>query len=256
MLKSIIIRVGDRMEYQVKISAFEGPMDLLLYLIKEAKISIDEVKVSEITDQYLSFIHAMEQLNLEIASEYMVMAAYLVYIKSKMILPQKDVAIDSPEYEANPEAQLKKRLKIYKVFKDLVPYFRAQEEERSLYLSKIPTDLSAELKQDIKLVPNDEVDFYDLLSAFNRILRRYNLHRPIRTKIEQQTITIDERINQVKDYFSEFKEATFSELSKERQDREFFVVTFMAVLELAKEKFLWIRQQKSFDEIYLQRVGD
>lgn len=248
--------IGDDMEYQVKIEAFEGPLDLLLYLIKEMKISIDEVKVSQITDQYVRFIHQMEKLNLEIASEYLVMAAYLIFIKSKMILPKKEVVDEKSEYEENPEENLKRRLKIYKVFKDIVPTFHMLEEERSKHLIKIPTDLSSEFKLDAKEILATDADVYDLLSAFNRVLRRYNLHKPLKTKIEHQTITIEERIDQVRQLIEQRKQITFQELYEREEGKELVVLTFMAILELAREKIVSITQDDLFQDIYINYISE
>ncbi len=239
------------MEYQVKIDDFEGPLDLLLYLIKDMKISIDKVNVSEITQQYIDFIHAMEKFNLEVASEYLVMAAYLIYIKSKMMLPKANLDNENIDYEENPEEKLKMRLKIYKLFKDLTPYFREQEEERNNYITKIPTDLSNEFKLEVKEILNQNANVYDLLSAFNKVIKRFNLHKPIKTKITQQTMTIDERITELRSLIRTRKSLLFKELFNQTDTKEYIVVTFMAVLELAKEKTININQDELFTDIYV-----
>jgi len=242
------------MEYQVKIDEFEGPLDLLLYLIKDMKISIDKINVSEITQQYIDFIHAMEKLNLEIASEYLVMAAYLILIKSKMILPKANIDNETIDYEENPEEKLKMRLKIYKLFKDVVPYFRDQEEERNNYITKIPMDLSSEFKLELNEVLKQNGNVYDLLSAFNKVMKRFNLHKPIKTIIKQQAITIDDRIIQLKNIIKEKKRMLFSELITHQDSKEFVVVTFMSILELAKEKIIFINQDELFEDIYVDYI--
>ncbi len=244
------------MEYQVKIDEFEGPLDLLLYLIKEMKISIDKINVSEITQQYIDFIHAMEQLNLEIASEYLVMAAYLTFIKSKMMLPKSNIDDEEIDYEENPEEKLKMRLKIYKLFKDVVPYFKNQEEERSYLLTKIPTDLSNEFKLEVNEILTQKMNVYDLLSAFNKAMKRYHLHRPLKTKIQQQTITIDERIIQLRNTIKEKKNMLFKDLFKDNDSKEYIVVTFMAILELAREKIIYVKQDELFKDIYVDYIEE
>ena len=240
------------MEYQVKIDAFEGPLDLLLYLIKDMKISIDEINVSIITEQYINFIHAMEQLNLEVASEYLVMAAHLVLIKSKMMLPKPKLDDENDEYIENPEEKLKQRLRIYKLFKDMTPFFQVLEEERSKHLLKIPSDLSSELQVDSKDLLIKDASVYDLLGAYNRVLRRYLLHKPIKTKIQQQSITIEERIRDVSQMIKERMQVSFNELYSKKSSREYIVLTFMAVLELAREKVISISQDALFEEIILK----
>lgn len=244
------------MEYLVKIDAFEGPLDLLLYLIKEMKISIDDVNMTDITMQYLDYIHQMEQLDLVIASEFLLMAANLVQLKSKMMLPQNEkTGPDGEAYEENPEKEFKERLKAYKRFKDMVPHLQALYEERSQFLAKVPTDLSKEIKVDPKEILKGNADVYDLLSAFNRVLRRYQLHQPMKTRIEHQTITIEDRIGQLRDYFKNHRETTFKSLYGESPTKEHVVVTFMALLELAKENILRITQVGAFDEIYIHYTG-
>lgn len=242
------------MEYQVKIDEFEGPLDLLLYLIKEAKISIDKINVSEITEQYINFIHDMENLNLEIASEYLVMAAYLTFIKSKMMLPKANMDNENIGFEENPEEKLRRRLKLYKLFKDVIPYFEEQEAERGNFLTKIPTDLSTEFKLETKEILEKNASVYDLLSAFNKVMRRFMLHKPIKTKIKQQLISIDERILELKSILHAKNHIIFTELFTKEITKEYIIITFMAVLELSKEKIIKINQEQLFEDIYLEYI--
>ncbi|NLC94689.1 MAG: segregation/condensation protein A [Bacilli bacterium] len=244
------------MEYLVTIDAFQGPLDLLLYLIKEARIDIDNVNVSEITQQYLDYLHAMEDLNLEIASEYLRLAAYLIYIKSRKMLPQSNLDDENISYEENPEEQLKRRLKLYSIFKDVVSFFQEQETERENYLTKIPSDLSEELKIETKDFLLQDVDIYDLLSAYNRVLKRYSLHKPIKTKIKPQTITIDERIQELSDLFRTRKKLRFTEIFEENVTKELIVVTFMAILELTKHHVIRLHQDTLFQDIYIEYLDE
>jgi segregation and condensation protein A len=241
-------------EYQVKIDAFEGPLDLLLFLIKDKKMSIDNINVSLITEQYIKFIHDMEELNLEVASEYLVMAAHLIFIKSKMMLPKAIVDDENLNYEENPEEKLKMRLKIYKLFKDIVPQLQLLEEERANFLTKIPTELTSDVKFDVKEMLSSDTDLYDLLGAYNRVLRRYALHKPMMTKIEQQQVTIEDRIREISVLIKEKRRITFDELFTSVNSKEFIVVTFMAILELSKEKVIKIQQEDLYEEIYIDYV--
>lgn len=255
-LSSVKYQLGDNMEYLVTIDEFHGPLDLLLYLIKEAKIDIDRINVSEITQQYLDYIRAMEDLNLEIASEYLVMAAYLIYIKSRMMLPKGNLDGEKIDYEENPEEHLKRRLKLYKLFKDIIPYFQEQEAERENFLTKIPSDLSDELKIETKDFLLQDVDIYDLLSAYNRVLKRFSLHKPLKTKIKPQTITIDERINELSELFRNRKRLTFMEIFTDNITKEFIVVTFMAILELTKHNYIRLRQDALFQDIFIEYIEE
>jgi len=239
------------MDYQVKIDNFEGPLDLLLYLIKDMQISIDDINVSLITEQYIQYIRDMEKLNLEIASEYLVMAAHLIYIKSKMMLPKANLDDENIDYEENPEEKLKMRLKIYKLFKDIIPFFEELEEERSQFLSKASTDLSSDMKFEVKELLIKNCDVNDLLSAFNKVIRRFMLTQPLKTKIYQSSITIEDRIREVIKLVNEKKTLNFNDLYGQDDSKEFIVVTFMAILELAKEKVIRISQDELYDNIYI-----
>jgi len=218
------------LRYETKIDAFEGPLDLLLHLIKEAKVDIHEIKISEITEQYLAYIKAMENLHLEIASEYLVMAANLMLIKSKKLLPKEELDIED-EYEEDPEAELRRRLLEYQLYKDSLDEFRRLEEERGRFYTKPAIDFSEYLDDHIKLDMN--YDTSELILAFEKLLRRQKLEVPIPTTIVAEKVTVADRIESIKNALTFRKRMKFSELF-ERFDKEYIVVTFLAMLEMAK----------------------
>src|SRR5690606_29268658 len=158
------------MKYNVKIDAFEGPLDLLLHLINTMEINIYDIPMAEITDQYFIYVHTMKELELDVASEYLVMAATLLSIKSKMLLPQSEEPLDDEldvEFEEDPREELVERLMEYKKFKEAARQLREKEEERGKLYTKPPSDLS-EYTNNTQTA-NLDVTIYDMLGAFHKL---------------------------------------------------------------------------------------
>ncbi|MBT2693308.1 segregation/condensation protein A [Bacillus sp. ISL-55] len=242
------------MQYNVKIEAFEGPLDLLLHLINTLEIDIYDIPVAEITEQYLMYIHAMKELQLDVASEYLVMAATLLAIKSKMLLPKHEEELEDEfdfDHEEDPRNELVERLIEYKKFKEAASDLKSLEEERGLMYTKPPSDLTdyaEEVKGDNT---NLEISLYDMLGAFQKLLRRKKLQRPLSTKIARQEISIEKRMDEVLSFLK--KNGTrkkFYDLFP-KSDREHIVVTFLAILELIKRKEIDVEQEQNFAEIYM-----
>ena len=237
--------------YETKIDAFEGPLDLLLHLISEAKVDIHEIKISEITEQYLSYIRAMENLHLEIASEYLVMAANLILIKSKKLLPREEVDIED-EYEADPEAELKRRLLEYQLYKESLAEFRKLEAARGQYYTKPAIDFSPYMDDTFML--DIEYDTSELILAFEKLLRRQKLETPIPTTIVAEKITVEDRVLAIKEALLFKKRVKFSDLF-DRFDKEYVVVTFLAMLEMAKSGAIVLVQNSLDEEIEVVEKG-
>ena len=231
------------------IGDFEGPLDLLLHLIKKSKMEIFDIEISEITNQYLSYINEMTEMNLDIASEYLVMAAELIEMKSRKILGTKDE--ETEEEEENPEEVLKKRLIEYKKYKESTEIFRNLEETRSFYFTKAPESLknySAE-----KLENDGSVGVMDLLDAFQKLLERQQFNKPVNTKIARKELSVKERVVKIRDMLKVKKKISFVELFDDFS-KPYVVVTFLSVLEMAKNKEITLRQDNNFSDIYLERV--
>ena len=189
------------MQYNVKIEAFEGPLDLLLHLINRLEIDIYDIPVAEITEQYLMYIHAMKEVQLDVASEYLVMAATLLAIKSKMLLPKHEEELDDEfefEQEEDPRNELVERLIEYKKFKEAASDLKSLEQERGLMYTKPPSDLT-EYTKEMKTENTDlDITLYDMLGAFQKLLRRKKLQKPMSTKIARQEISIEKRMDAIK----------------------------------------------------------
>ena len=232
------------------IGDFEGPLDLLLHLIKKSKMEIFDINICEITNQYIKYIEEMSDLNLDVASEYLVMAAELIEMKSRKLLP-KMYADEEEVEEENPEEVLKKRLIEYKKYKESTDVFRNLEANRSSYYTKAPESLKQYSME--KLENDGSVGVFDLLDAFQKLLERQQLNKPLNTKIARKELSVKERIVKIRDILSVKKKVNFIELFDDFS-KSYVVVTFLSVLEMAKSKEIVIKQDSNFSDIYLERV--
>ncbi|MDD3452884.1 MAG: segregation/condensation protein A [Bacilli bacterium] len=239
------------MDYKIRINQFEGPMDLLLHLIKKSDIDIIEINIEQITNQYLEYIMAMKNLNLDIASEYLTMAAELIEIKSSLLLPNKEINED--EYEEDPKENLIKRLIEYKKYKEITNNFKELEEERKQIYTKLPSNLD-DYKDQNKIVNFGEVDINALLEAFNKFLERKKEEKPIHTKITKKEYSVSARCKEIRNILKTKKKMNFEDLF-EVITKDYVVVTFLSILDLAKKGELEIQQEDNFDKIVLSLKG-
>lgn len=239
------------MEYEVILEDFQGPLDLLLHLIKEKEMDLETLEVSMITDQYLAYIHSMEASQLEVMSEYLVMAADLVEMKSKLLLPKETITIND-EYMEDPREALIKRLIEYKRYKDVLEDIREKYEYRQTLFIKPAENMDEYVIDTSSMIP-EGLEVYDLMKAMQKMFQRKALSKPIDTHIARKDISVDERTVQIRNFFKTrvHKKVKLEELF-DRHDRFYFVVTFIAVLVLAKDKEIEITQNDLFDEIYLE----
>lgn len=235
------------MEYVVTIDNFDGPLDLLLHLIKKMDIDINEVSIEEITKQYLNYINTMKEMNLDIASEYLVMASELMEIKSLSLLPKSHIEED--EYVEDPKETLIKRLIEYKRYKELVPSFQDLEDERKKEFTKSPSDLS-EFKVVEEEVDLGDLTLDDLMNAFQAFLKRKELEKPLNTKITKKEYSVKKRNNEIRDILKKKKKIEFEELF-DIMSKDYIVVTFLSILDLARKQDLCIKQDDNFKKIYL-----
>lgn len=246
------------MQYNVKIDAFEGPLDLLLHLINTLEIDIYDIPVSQITEQYLLYIHTMKELQLDVASEYLVMAATLLAIKSKMLLPKHDDSIEDEfefEIEEDPRDELVERLIEYRKYKEAASDLKELEIERGLMFTKPPIDMS-DYSKEVKSERTElNVSLYDMLGAFQKLLRRKKLQRPLPTKISRQEISIEQRMDEIlTDLKTRKGRRSFFSLFP-RHEKDHIVITFLAVLELMKRREIIVEQESNFAEIYVIGKG-
>lgn len=244
------------MDVTIKLEGFEGPLDLLLHLIEQSELDICDVPIARITDQYMAYLSAMREWELEIASEFLVMAATLLAIKSRMLLPRTDPeeaaeGMDG-EDEIDPREELVERLLEYKKYKQLAEVLREFESRRCRVYTRPPADLSA-YAQEENPVGNLTPD--DLFQAFVEVLSNRRRQPPI-TRIVREEVSVGDRMEELLHLLSENGGTVrFSRLLQHRASREQIVTTFLALLELMKTKRVICRQEQLFDEIIIVAVG-
>lgn len=234
------------MEY--KINDFEGPLDLLLHLIKESEVDICDINIVDVTNQYLNFINKMEELNLNIASEYLVMAAELMEIKSSILLPKRQIE-ETDEYEEDPREQLINRLLEYERYKNVTSSLKEYELERQNIHSKEPYDLSKIIDISNELDENFNMD--DLIKALNNMLTRKEMDKPLNTKITTKEYSMAVRSKQIRSILHEKKKIEFKDLF-DIKTKDYVVITFLSILDMAKGNELKISQDKNFGNIYIE----
>lgn len=238
------------MNYTIEINNFEGPLDLLLHLIKKAELDICEISIVEITKQYLDYINLMESMNLNIASEYLTMAAELIEIKSSILLPKKKID-NEDDYEEDPKENLINRLIEYEKYKEVTEVLKKYEQDRKELYTKKPTDL--EIYNSKSNEVSENFDLNDLMSALNKMLDRKKLDKPLNTKITNREYSITERSNQIKNILKNKKQVEFTDLF-DIYSKDYIVITFLSILTMARHQELNITQDKNFGKIMIERV--
>jgi len=236
------------MEYKVMIDAFEGPLDLLLHLIKKSNIDIVDINIVDITKQYLDYINCMEEMNLDIASEYLTMAAELIEMKSNILLPKPE--LDDVEEERQ---DLINRLLDYEQYKKMIGYFRDLENDRRDMFTRVPEDLkNYDCVSNVTLGGDVTVD--DLVSALNKFFSKKEYEKPLNTKVTSREYSVSMRCEEIKSVLSKKKKVCFTDLF-DRYDKSFIVVTFLAILDLVRKSNVLVSQDRNFNQIYIEDVS-
>lgn len=232
------------MDY-ITIDNFEGPLDLLLHLVKESNIDIFDISIVEITDRYLEYINREKSLNINISSSYLVMAAELMYLKSKLLLPSTNKDEENEE-EITRENLINKLLE-YKKYKELAPEFKKLEEERRKIYIKGPEKVSEYRENSYDC----EGSINDLIDAFKKFLERKDLEKPLETTITSKEYSVRDRKNDIRSLLKTKKKVYLDDLFEE-YNKSYVVVTFLSVLEMVKEKDVIVKQDKNFDKILVE----
>jgi len=235
------------MSYKIKLEIFEGPLDLLLYLVKKDHLNIYDIPIAQVTEQYLKYIELMQLLDLNIAGEFLVMAATLLQIKSKMLLPAEE---NKPlEEEEDPRAELVRRLLEYEKFKEIAQELR-QKEINQQEVFKRP-----KMEAVNQEVPQAEVYFeasiFDLISAFSKALE--DVPKEVFYEIIKDEFSIEDKVHQILHLLLVQNSSRISELFSQAKNKLEIIVTFLAILELIRLKEIVARQKGLFDEIEITR---
>lgn len=239
-------------DYKDKLEVFEGPLDLLLYLIKKEEVDIYDIPIERITNQYMQYLSLMKLLNLEVAGEFLVMAATLMYIKSRMLLPVDQQIADSEEEPGeDPRWELIRQLVEYKKFKDAALQLGKREEHQANMFPRAGAEIDALPDKPQELA---EVSIFDLINAFNTVLKKAAEREDFREILEEK-YTVSDKIEEILYTLREKSELIFNDLFAAAQSRTEVVVTFLALLELIRLKRLKVRQENAFAEIHVIKIA-
>ena len=241
-------------DYKVKFEVFEGPLDLLLYLIKKEEVDIYEVNLTQLATQFLEYIEVMRMLDLEIAGEFLVMAATLMYIKSRELLPRdQQVQPEGEDEGEDPRWELIRQLVEYKKFKDAAARLQQLEISQENTFPRVPG------KPEFPEEPSTakpSVSLFDLVSAVGNVLKRFTEKSEGEREIFQDRWTVSEKIESIVKLLSEKAPLKFSELFSEASNRTEVVVTFLAILELIRLKQIVAIQQEDFGDIEIAKASE
>ncbi len=230
----------------VRLSNFEGPLDLLLHLVKEGNTDIFDINIVEITDKYLEYIRKEESLNINVSSDYLVMAAELMYLKSKSLLPSDNTKNDDLEEEITRESLIDKLLE-YQRYKEVTFSLKELEKERKNIYVKNPEKVSDYISS--RIVGESSID--DLIAAFKSFLVRQELDKPLETTITKKEYSVRERKIGIKNILFQKKRVYLDELFEEF-NKPYIVVTFLSILEMVKERDIIVKQDRNFDKILIE----
>jgi segregation and condensation protein A len=239
------------MSYKLKLDIFEGPLDLLLYLIKKDEINIYDIPIAKVTEQYLQYLELMKLLNLDIVGDFLVMSATLLQIKSKMLLPQENVAPE--EEEIDPREDLVRRLLEYKKFKELAEELRQKESTRQNFFTRgmtTPSPEAAEAEGEIYF----EASLFDLISAFNQALK--DIPRELFYEVIKDEFTVDAKIHDILHLLLDTPHLKLTQFFQNAKNKMEIVATFLAILELIRLKEIVVVQKQVFGEIEVMRNKD
>lgn len=238
------------MTYRVKLQVFEGPLDLLLFLIKQSHIDITNLPIAEITEQYLQYLELMQILDLEIAGDFLVMAATLLQMKSKTLLPPDEHAVDEEE-EPDPRAELIRKLLEYQQFKAAADRLQDLEQQRLAVFTRMPPEgqgLEAETVEE----PFFEASIFDLLTALSQVLKK--VPKEIFHEIVKDEFTVEQKMAALKARITQEPRVEFAKLFEAAKNKLEVIATFLALLELIRQKFVVARQGEVFGAILILRA--
>ncbi|MDG2213695.1 MAG: segregation/condensation protein A [Verrucomicrobiota bacterium] len=238
------------LDYKVKFEVFEGPMDLLLYLVKKEEVDIYEVNLTKIAREFIEYVDLMREFDIEIAGEFLVMASTLMYIKSKELLPvDQQVQADEDDEGEDPRWELIRKLVEYKKFKDAADKLGTLEHDQEDVYPRLPAKQDFEMPEDRG--PGLKVSIFDLINAVNDVIKRVEARTHDIRQIEDEHFTVADKINALRERLANQSRFTFSELFADAAGRNEVVATFLAMLELIRMEQIKINQEDNFGDIVI-----
>ena len=232
----------------IHLEAFQGPLDLLLHLIKKEEIDIWNIPIAHITEQYLEYLQIMKDLNINVAGEWLMMAATLIYIKSRMLVPQEKSDDAQGAEEEDPRNELVYQLLEHQKFKNAAEMLYTREEVENAVWNKPPSDVIEEGTEVVAIT------LFDLLRAFHEVVERFEAQRVM--EVQQEEVSVEQRIDDIRKRFLVHDKLQFSSFFAEARTKKFLIATFLALLELVRLKEIWLYQKKAFAEIYITKAKE
>lgn len=233
------------------INDFEGPLDLLLHLVKSSKMDIYEIDTTKVIEEYLEFINSLDKNDLDDASEYLVMAAELIHLKSKILINEEIEEDSDDEYSINSEEDLKNKLIEYEKYKELSDTFKKLEENRKGYYTKVPENIN-EYREKEHLSNDGLITINDLVNAFLELQKREQYHKPMNTRITKKEISVEKKTEYIRSILNTKKKIEFKDLF-ESFDKNNVIVTFLSILNMSKNNEILLTQEKNFSSIFIER---
>lgn len=233
------------------INDFEGPLDLLLHLVKTAKMDIYEIDTKYIIDEYLKFIESIPKDDLDDASEYLVMAAELIHLKSRLLLNLDSDDNDNDEFSINSEEDLKNKLIEYERYQNVTNVFKELEEKRNEFFTKLPENLNEFVDENKKLEGNMDIEL--LKNSMLELSKRMSYQKPVNTRITRKEISVEERKEFIREYITKRKNVKFTDLFEE-YSKDLVVATFLSILDMCKMKEITLKQDNNFGDIFIEKV--
>lgn len=241
------------MDYNIHLENFEGPLDLLLHLVKETKLDIYEINMTSIIENYLQYIRNLQTLNIDIGSEFLLMAASLLHLKSKMLIGSTTIEENNEDdFQIESEEELKEKILEYEKYKKITKELKELEEKRGMVYTKIPENLK-EYMTTPELFNETGLTADDLVKAFLQIQERLHYKEPVETRITKKEISVKDRVYYIRDILKRKKYCNFEELF-ESVTKEYVIATFLAVLEMCKAKEVRLLQKENFDSLVVEGV--
>lgn len=233
------------------IKDFEGPLDLLLHLVKTAKMDIYEIDTKYIIDEYLKFIDSLDKDDIDNASEYLVMAAELIHLKSRLLLNLDEETEDDSEYSINSEEDLKNKLIEYERYQNITNIFKELEEKRNEFYTKVPENISSFVEKE-KIDTTFDANL--LAEALLELQKRMSYQKPMNTRITHKEISVEDRTKYIRNILNVRNKVCFNDLF-ESYSKDMIVATFLSILNMCKNKEVTLKQKSNFDDIFIEKVS-
>ncbi len=229
----------------IRLDSFEGPLDLLLHLIKKEEVDIWNIPIARITEQYLQYLQMMKDLNINVAGEWLVMAATLIFIKSRLLLPPDPATDMEDQPSEDPRTELVYQLLEHQKFKNAAQMLYTREEVENAVWNKPPKEVLEDGKEVVS------VNLFDLLRAFSEVVKRFEAQAQM--ELDQEDVTIEQKLVEIRRLLLVHDTILFSTFFTPNMSKRHLIVTFLALLELVRLREVWLYQKKAFDEIYITK---